>query len=67
MADDSVFAQVNSTRRIPTVQEAKEARGLKVHGWVYEVKSGRIKALELDQDVDKEYYSTIRDDDFLVR
>jgi carbonic anhydrase len=49
------------------VQEAKEERGLKVHGWVYDVKTGRIKALDLDLDAEKEYYSTIKSDDYLIR
>jgi carbonic anhydrase len=57
--DDSVLAQVNSTKRIPTVQEAMEQRGLQVHGWVYDVGNGRIKALETGEDSDKSHYEVI--------
>jgi carbonic anhydrase len=55
-ANDSVLAQVNSAKRIPTVQDAMETRGLQVHGWVYDVSNGRLKSLEIGQDVDHSNY-----------
>lgn len=57
--DDSVLTQVNSAKRIPTVQEAMEQRGLQVHGWVYDIGNGRIKALETSEDPDKSHYQVI--------
>jgi carbonic anhydrase len=58
-ANDSVLAQVNSARRIPTVQEAMETRGLQVHGWVYDVSNGRLKSLEVGQDAEHSNYEVI--------
>jgi carbonic anhydrase len=58
-ADDSVVAQVNSMKRIPTVQEAMEGRGLEVHGWVFEVADGLIKSLDVPQDIGEKYYKVV--------
>jgi carbonic anhydrase len=56
LSNCSVLAQVNSMKRIPTVQEAMEQRGLQVHGWVYDVSNGHIKPLKTDQDVNQAVY-----------
>jgi len=55
----SVLAQVNSAKRIPTVQEAMETRGLEVHGWVYDVSNGRLKSLDVGQDADHSNYTVV--------
>ena len=55
-SDCSVLAQVNSAKRIPTVQDAIEKRGLQVHGWVYDVATGLIKPLETGPDSEQQYY-----------
>jgi carbonic anhydrase len=59
ITDDSVLTQVNSAKRIPTVQDAMDKRGLQVHGWVYDVATGRIKALETPEDSDNSHYEVI--------
>ena len=43
-------------KRIPTVQEAMEQRGLQVHGWVYDVSNGHIKPMETSEDVNQAIY-----------
>ena len=58
-ANNSVLAQVNSAKRIPTVQEAMETRGLQVHGWVYDVSNGRLKSLEVGEDTDHSNYQVV--------
>ena len=56
IANDSILEQVNSAKRIPTVQEAMAKRGLQVHGWVYDVSNGRIKPLETGKDINATHY-----------
>jgi len=59
VSDTSVLAQVNSTKRIPTVQEAIEKRGLQVHGWVYDVATGLLKDVPTKSDPDKAAYQVV--------
>lgn len=61
----NVLEQVNSARRIPTVQAAMEERGLQVHGWVYDVSNGRIKALKTGTDKSATSYQLIASDAIL--
>jgi carbonic anhydrase len=56
LTDNSVLAQVNSAKRIPTVQEAMKRRGLQVHGWIYDVSNGRLKAMETGEDLSHTHY-----------
>ena len=62
---NSVIAQVNSMKRISSVQEAMMQRGLQVHGWVYDVGSGHIKPLETGRDMDHQHYEIIDTSDLL--
>ena len=64
-ANDSVIVQVNSMKRIDTVQAAMMQRGLQVHGWVYDVGSGYIKPLETGRDMDQQHYEIIDTTDLL--
>jgi carbonic anhydrase len=64
-ADDSVLAQVNSTKRISTVQEAMAQRGLQVHGWVYNVANGLLKPLETGNDTAQKNYEIVETDESL--
>jgi len=61
----NVVEQVNSAKRIPTVQAAMEERGLQVHGWVYDVSNGRIKPLETGNDACACHYEVIGSDESL--
>jgi len=61
----NVLEQVNSAKRIPTVQDAMAERGLQVHGWVYDVSNGRIKPLETGKDVRATHYKVNASDDSL--
>ena len=36
-----------------------EQRGLQVHGWVYDVSNGRIKAMETGEDLSHRHYDVI--------
>ena len=36
--------------KTPEVQEARKSRNLEVHGWVFDLKTGRLKDLEIDVD-----------------
>lgn len=65
LSNCSVLAQVSSVKRIPTVQEAMEQRGLQVHGWVYDVSNGHIKPMETSQDVDQAAYEVKVSDESL--
>ena len=43
-------------KRIPTVQDAMEQRGLQVHGWVYDVSNGHINPMKTSQDANQAAY-----------
>lgn len=60
-----MIAQVNSMKRIETVQTAMVQRGLQVHGWVYDVASGYIKPLETGRDEAQQHYEIIDTTDLL--
>ena len=61
----SVLAQVNSTKRLGTVQEAMVNRGLQVHGWVYDVSNGYLKPLETGNDMDHSHYQIVESNELL--
>jgi carbonic anhydrase len=59
IVNDSVIQQVYSTMRVPTIQEAMATRGLQVHGWIYEVESGRVRELTTDKDSKFDCYKVL--------
>jgi len=62
LAELNVIAQVDSVKRIPTVQEAMSQRGLEVHGWVFDVSNGLATPLDISsQGLDAAYQVGVSD------
>lgn len=60
----NVLAGVDVIKRIPTVIEAMQERGLTVHGAVYDLASGKVNEVEVEED---DTTSSGRADAFLVK
>lgn len=52
----NVVAQVHSVKRNSNVLEAMKRRGLKVHGFVYDVGTGHVNLMDIPKDPDAEVY-----------
>lgn len=48
MVEENVIAQLNNIKTHPCVAVGLRNQALRLHGWVYDIESGAIKALEKD-------------------
>jgi carbonic anhydrase len=54
LVESNVKEQVYNLYKTSYVQEGMKSQGLKVHGWVYDLKEGLLKDLEVKIDKDFE-------------
>ena len=57
LVEFNVIEQVRSVRKNANVQEAIEERDLEVHGWVYDVRTGKCHVVECPEDPDAHVFS----------
>ncbi len=52
----NVVAQVQSLSRVKYIAKARRMRGLQIHGWVYDVASGLLNKVHVEEDPKAYYY-----------